>query len=102
MGVVKMLKDYVKDINMESAVNLVNFAYDNHYEVTCYEGVLLDNYIIHSDKTLKVGRAKPREYIILRERFVNEWTSKIEMTLTDNEKTLDRHDRELVRSDDEE
>jgi len=79
------MKDYKADINLKSVEQILKFANDNNHEVDMFDGCCLDNYIIYSNSKIKIGKLKPRKYIILLEKYLNEWSSVTEMILTDND-----------------
>lgn len=73
-------KDIIHFIDSET-VNKVLLLTDR---VDCYEGVLLDNYIIWDASKIKINRTT-RKFIILKERFLNEWSSDTQLIMTDDE-----------------
>lgn len=54
-----------------------------------FEGNLLDNYIIDNINKLVFNTSKARKYIIIKEKFLNEWSSCYDVVFTDNEKEVD-------------
>ena len=85
----KKRRDYVVDVSLEFANHLVSFAQDMNCVIEEFEGCLLDSYVIFNTDRIKIGRVKPRNYIIIRAIYLNEWTSKLEMIMTDNENKVD-------------
>ena len=59
----------------------------NSDEIEIYEGSLRDNYI----NNITLGRVKPRKYIIIKEQYLNEWTSYHKILLTDSENVVDKY-----------
>ena len=82
------MKDVRMRITMENCNNIVNALQERNYDVECVPGGLLDNYFFFLfESNLKLSRWKLRKYLIVLERFVNEWTSTLELILTDNAET---------------
>ena len=54
-----------------------------------FEGNLLDNYIIDNVNRLVFNTSKARKYIIIKEMFLNEWSSCYDVIFTDDEKEVD-------------
>lgn len=90
--------DYVANVNNEFVEKLLNVASDLDLEVDCYEGGLNDSYIVYGTERISMGRVKPRKFIIVREVYLNCWSSGLEMIMTNNEKTVE-HYRELWEED---
>ena len=74
-------------ITMEQANNLVNQLAELGYMSFCIPGVLQDNFIcdLGINHGLKMGRFKCRKYILIREIYLNEWSSGLELELTDDD-----------------
>lgn len=74
-------------ITMEQANNLVNQLAELGYMSFCIPGVLQDNFIcdLGINHGLKMGRFKMRKYVLTREVYLNEWSSGLELELTDND-----------------
>ena len=82
------MKDVRMRITMEKCDNIVNALQERNYDVECVPGGTLDNYFCEvGESNLKLSRWKLRKYLIVLERFVNEWTSTLELILTDNAET---------------
>ena len=82
------MKDVKIRISTEICDNIVNALQEREYDVECIPGGLLDNYFCEvGESNLKLSRWKLRKYLIVLERFVNEWTSELELILTDNAET---------------
>ncbi len=82
------MKDVRIKITMETCNNIVNVLQERNYDVECVPGGTLDNYFCEvGENNLKLSRWKLRKYLIVLERFVNEWTSALELISTDNVET---------------
>ena len=82
------MKDVRMRITMENCNNIVNALQERNYDVECVPGGLLDNYFCEVwESNLKLYRWKLRKYLIVLEHFVNEWSSELELILTDNAET---------------
>ena len=80
------MRDRILEVNQEMVNKLTNIS--GNYEK--YDGTLLDNYIFHDTQNIRIGRSKPRAFILIKEKYLNEWNSTYEMVMTDNfEKVLD-------------
>lgn len=85
------MKDYRIEISSNSANNIVKYFEFHGFNVECKEGVLLDNYCIEvGENNLKIGKVKVRKYIIIIEKYINEWSSSLEMILTDSKEIYER------------
>ena len=85
------MKNYVKEISMETANKIITMAAELNILFDGFDGTLLDNYIVYNEKDtqIKFGRSKPRKYIIIEEFYKNCWTSGLRMTCTDDDKLAD-------------
>ena len=82
------MKDVRMRITMETCDNIVNALQERNYDVERVKGGKLDHYFCEvGESNLKLSRLKLRKYLIVLERFVNEWTSELELILTDNTET---------------
>lgn len=89
------LKDIEHVLDLETVNKLVAEGLDenpvNMGLVASFEGTLLDNYLFENydykdGKGVTIGRKhKARKYIIVREKYVNEWTSQNIATETNSE-----------------
>ena len=90
------LKDIKHELDLETVNKLVAEGLSenpvNMGLVASFDGALLDNYLFENynykdGKGVVIGRKhKVRKYIIIRENYVNEWTSTNIATETNNEK----------------
>lgn len=79
------MKDVRMQISMHQADIIINGLMSRGYDVEEIPGGLLDNYFCEiGNNTLKLGRYKMRKYMMIVERYVNEWTSALELILTDS------------------
>lgn len=91
------MKDYRTEISSGCANNVVNYFIENGFNVEYKEGVLLDNYCIEvGENKLKFGKVKVRKYIIIVEKYLNEWSSSLEMILTDKKETYEQYYKEIA------
>lgn len=52
-----------------------------------FAGCLLDNHFFDIRKNnYKIGRKKIRSYVVIREKYLNEWSSCYKLYMTDSEK----------------
>lgn len=78
----KTVKKYISSDEVEKLTKIIN-----DYER--FEGSLLDNYIFYHTETIRYGRCQPRKFILVKEIFVNEWSSEYQLTMTDSEKEVE-------------
>lgn len=81
------MRDHVREISYKTVEGLVNIT-DNF---NMYEGTLQDNYIFYNTDKIKVGRANPRDYIIIKSEYKNEWSSKLVMIMTNRTELVEEH-----------
>lgn len=79
------MKDTNKKINYDTVNRLLEFCSNREIEYVISEGALLDNYLIYANKSIKVGRIAPRDYIIIKEAYKNHWESEYVACFTDKE-----------------
>lgn len=85
------MKNYVKEISMETANKIIEMANELSINFEGFDGNLLDNYIVYNEKDIQIkfGKSKPRKYIIIEEFYKNCWTSGLRMTCTDDDNLAD-------------
>ena len=84
------MEDYRMEISLQQAEHIANYFLQNGYDVIYEDGCLVGNYLIHiGENNLKLGKVKLRKYIIILEKYLNEWCSTLEMILTDNERLFE-------------
>ena len=83
------MKDLTYEIGLDTYEQMLKLASYQRYEYFVIEGTLLDSAMVVDNERLRVGRAKPRKYIIMDVVYLNEWSSKLVMTMTDNEELAD-------------
>lgn len=83
------MKDLTYEIGLDTYEQMLKLASYQGYEYFVIEGTLLDSAMIVDNERLRVGKAKPRKYIIMDVVYLNEWSSKLVMTMTDNEELAD-------------
>ena len=105
-----MLKDIKHEISLDCCDRLVGTAgYNNEgLELIAHISVsLLDNYLFINTKAPKnvgfyIGRKhKIRKYIIVREKYLNEWSSTLETIETNNKKFYDEFIDETEKAEKE-
>lgn len=79
------MKDVRMQISMHQADMIINGLMSRGYDVEEIPGGLLDNYFCEiGNSALKLGRYKMRKYMMIVECYVNEWSSALELILTDS------------------
>lgn len=88
-------KNIQLEISNDQATELYNYLVDlsgDEFAGRCFTGSLMDEFAIvpsKQDWQIKMLIGRPilaRKYVYAREQYVNCWTSKLVLTLTDNEK----------------
>lgn len=67
-----------KDLNL-----LMEVADEHGLGYDWYEGTLLDNVVIYNDNVINIG-GKTAEFIIIKEKYLNSWSSGLVLTLTNS------------------
>lgn len=88
MGIITKRKDYITNIEMVVVDKFIKLVIDLGLDYEIYEGCLLDNYVIRGTEQIRLGRVKPRKFIMIKEKHLNEWSSTLELTMTDNEEII--------------
>ena len=70
--------------------NVINLGYELDNDLFIIKGTLQDSCLIISNHKIKIGKAKPRKYIIFESVYINEWSSELQMILTDDDKRADK------------
>lgn len=84
-----MTKNYKAAIGQKLLNSLLEHCSKNDIDIECFEGSLLDQYIIHADKRIAVKGIKPRQYILIFEKHLNCWSSENIACFSDDEKLAD-------------
>lgn len=84
----KTRRDYKTTIDNEVLNKMLELATKNDLEYEIFEGTTQDNYIIYNDHKIRLKGIKPRKYIIVQSVYLNCWSSKLEMIMTDNEEKV--------------
>ena len=74
----------------------MNLGYELDNDLFIINGTLQDSCLIISNYKIKIGKANPRKYIIFESVYVNEWSSELQMILTDDDKKADKFYTEYV------
>ena len=82
-------RDYKTTIDNEMSNKILELATKNNLHYEMFEGTLQDNCIIYNDYAIRLKGIKPRKYIIIQEKYLNCWSSELEMIMTDNESKVD-------------
>lgn len=65
--------------------DLLTIADKNGIEYECFEGSLQDNFVFYHADKIRIEN-KSAKYIIVKERFLNEWSSDLVLTLTNSDR----------------
>lgn len=93
------MKDYNTCINLEMVDNIVAYANNNDFEVYSKEGTLNDFFIIPSNKKIKIGNARGRNFIILFYKFRNSYSNDIYLKMTDSLETAIKYAKDFACDD---
>lgn len=76
-------------IGNETLNKVINKANELDLRVEMIEGSLLDNYLILNNGKISLGKSKkPYKYIVILEKYLNEWSSEMILITTNNKKDL--------------
>ena len=84
-----MARNYKAAIEQKLLNKLLEQCSMSNIEVEFFEGSLLDQYIIHADKRITIKGIKPRQYILIFEKYLNCWSSENIACFSDDEKLAD-------------
>lgn len=83
------MNDVRMEITSDTAENITTALLES-IVYTC-QGTLQDNtFFIVGKNNLKLGRYKIRKYVVIMEKCLNEWSSCLELFMTDNEKKFNQ------------
>ena len=73
--------------NTEISTNVLNEILEIAEEIgvsyDCFEGCLRDNYVFYSDECISI-EGKSSKYLIIKERYLNEWSSDLILIMTNS------------------
>lgn len=78
------MKDLTYSINLNQQAKILELANQQDYEIFTIENTLLDDILIFNEK-IRFGNSKPRKYIIIETQYLNEYSSELVMTLTNDD-----------------
>lgn len=85
------MRNYKSEISFEYVNKLCDYCCQNGIDFEVYQGSLLDNYIFYDTEHIKLNKIEPRKFIIIREKYLNEWNSTFEMIMTDDEGLVEKY-----------
>src|SRR5699024_8965427 len=83
------MKDLTYEVSNEVFNHMLELAIKHDYNYFIIEGTLADSLMIVGNDRLRVGRAKPRKYIIIECIHTTTRTSELVMTMTDDDEKAD-------------
>lgn len=69
---------------------LIIVAEQNKIIYDSFEGTLNDNYIFYDTEILRITGVERAKYIIIKEVYLNEWSSDLQLFVTDDIKEVDK------------
>ena len=75
------------EINLEVLNKLIELASKNGIHFDCYEGSMLDNYIFYNTEIINL-EGESANYIIVKERYLNDSSSDLIAIMTDSFDTV--------------
>lgn len=96
------MRDYKVRVTSDAVSKFCDFAVENGIDYEVFEGCLLDNYVFLDSCGMTIKGVKPRKHIIIREVYLNEWSSANELVLTDNTDMVMQFYNNLVADQDRE
>ena len=89
------MKDLKYETNLKQIDQLLSLCSENEIEVEQYQLALKDRYIIHNNGLLSMAglgrKPKGRNYILVISEYANEWSDRLYILCTDNEKTVEEY-----------
>lgn len=79
-------------INQEELENLLQYADNNEIYFNYIEGNLLDNYTLYDTEELEFD-GNSSKYLIVKEKYVNEWSSEQVLIMTDSLETIEQFEQ---------
>lgn len=79
------MKTYNKRITPAAVDKILDFCRENDIYFEILEGVLLDSYLIHNMRKMRIGNIQARNYVIIRETYQTQNSSVYTLICTDNE-----------------
>ena len=83
------MKDLTYEVSNEVFNHMLELAIKHDYNYFIIEGTLADSLMIVDNDRFRIGKAKPRKYIIIECIPTTTWTSKLVMTMTDDDEKAD-------------
>lgn len=82
------LKEY--SVNREFVNKLIEISGNNDIHVDVFEGSLNDNYVFYGTEIIKIKGIRKAKYIIIKERYLNTWSSENVLMVTDDLKKVEK------------
>lgn len=101
-----MLKRIKTQIDLETTEKILSVALNNGSYVSEIEGVLNDSYLINNYDTetgnrIRIGKRKPRKYLILTHEFASSWSNNLYLIETDSDEEAENFMKEYYKFIDE-
>ncbi|MDK1672873.1 hypothetical protein QOK74_08305 [Staphylococcus saprophyticus] len=74
----------IYNIDEDYKEKLIHVIENHDLEIEIFDGVLANNYILHNYGNITIEKQSPK-FIIIKEIFINTWSSGLEMILTNSE-----------------
>lgn len=84
----------IENVSFKEVRQILDKSVNLDQECNCFEGVLLDNYIIYNNDKLTINK-KLAKYIIIKETYINDWSSDYTIILTDNIETVGVYEKQF-------
>lgn len=88
------------EISSEVQEKIISMAVNDGVDVRQVAGCLQDNVMFENETGIRIGnRMKARKYIIMVEEYVNEWSSAINLIMTDSIQLYQQYQEEFDAMD---
>lgn len=88
------------EISSEVQEKIISMAVNDGVDVRQVAGSLQDNVMFENETGIRIGnRMKARKYIIMVEEYVNEWSSAINLIMTDSIQLYQQYQEEFDAMD---
>lgn len=84
-----------KMITISDFNKIVDLAINRGMDVDIFEGVLVDSAIIETGNVRLLKNSPKSKYIILKEKYLNSWSSGIQLTFTNSEKKAEEFKKNM-------
>ncbi|PAV30208.1 hypothetical protein CIL05_07005 [Virgibacillus profundi] len=75
---------------------MIEIANNQGIDYNMFEGSLTDNFIFYDTERIKITEVGQSKYLIIKENFVNTWTSELELIATNEISTVEKYEEIFI------